>query len=82
MYKKISRAQFETLLLRRIDKLRVGTARRAKQRIGGAWRTIIDDMHKRNAERLSANQLPLVLNECAQAIVDLMNCIKPEPEPS
>jgi hypothetical protein len=50
------RERFELLLLRRLDQHRVGTAREAKRLIGGAWRTIIDDMYKRNAKRLSAEQ--------------------------
>jgi hypothetical protein len=52
----VNRERFELLLLRRLDQHRVGTAREAKRLIGGAWRTIINDMYKKNAERLSAEQ--------------------------
>ena len=71
---QISRARFETLLQLRLDKVRVGTARNAKRLIGGAWRTIIDDMYKKNAERLSAEQG--VVAECADAIVRLMKSLR------
>ena len=48
----VNRERFELLLLRRLDQHRVGTAREAKRLIGGAWRTIIDDMYKKNAETI------------------------------
>ena len=73
---QISRARFETLLQLRLDKVRVGTARNAKRLIGGAWRTIIDDMYIRNVERLSANEFASVLTECADAIIHLTKSIK------
>lgn len=72
----ISRTRFERLLLLCLDKVRVGTGQNAKRVIGGAWRSIIDDMYKSNAERLSANDLAPVLTECADAIVRLMKTIK------
>ena len=70
----VNRKRFERLLLRRLDQHRVGTAREAKRLIGGAWRTIIDDMYKKNAERLSAEQG--VVAECADAIVRLMKSLR------
>ena len=73
---QISRVRFERLLELRLDKVRVGTARNAKRLIGGAWRTIIDDMYKRNVERLSANAFASVLTECADAIIHLSKNIK------
>ena len=73
---QISRTRFERLLQLRLDKVRVGTARNAKRLIGGAWRTIIDDMYKRNVERLSANAFASVLTECADAIIHLSKNIK------
>ena len=69
-----NRELFERLLLRRLDQHRTGAAREAKQLIGGAWRTIIDDMYKKNAERLSAEQG--VVAECADAIVRLMKNLR------
>jgi len=81
VYGEISRVRFERLLVLCLDKVRVGAPHRAKRRIGAAWKTIIDDMYKRNAERLTKNQFAPVLTECADAIVQLMNCIKPEGEP-
>ena len=76
MYGEVSRARFESLLVRRLEKIRVGTAQTAKRRIGAEWRKVIDDMYRTNAERLSENQFAVVLNECAHAIVHLMNSIK------
>ena len=73
---QISRTRFERLLELRLDKVRVGTARNAKRIIGAAWRTIIDDMYKRNVERLSANGFASVLTECADAIIHLTKSIK------
>ena len=70
----VTRKRFERLLLRRLDQHRVGAAREAKRLIGGAWRTIIDDMYKKNAERLSAEQG--VVAECADAIVRLMKSLR------
>ena len=73
---RISRTRFERLLLLCLDKFRVGNGQNAKRVIGGAWRTIIDDMYKSNAERLSANDIAAVLTECADAIVRLTKAIK------
>jgi hypothetical protein len=73
---RMNRGQFERLLVRRLDRVRVGSAQRAKRLIGGAWRAIIDDMYERNAERLSANEFASVVTECADAIVHLMKSIK------
>jgi hypothetical protein len=73
---RIGRVRFERLLMLRIDKVRVGTAQNAKRIIGGAWRAIIDDMYKSNAEQLSANDFAPVLTECADAIVRLTKTIK------
>jgi hypothetical protein len=70
----VNRERFERLLLRRLDQHRVGAAREAKRLIGGAWRTIIDDMYKTNAERLSAEQG--VVAECADAIERLMKTLR------
>jgi hypothetical protein len=72
----VNRKWFEILLLRRLahDHHRAGTARKAKRLIGGAWRTIIDDMYKKNAERLCAE--PGVVAECAHAIVRLMKNLR------
>jgi len=70
----VNRERFERLLLRRLDQHRVGTAWEAKRLIGGAWRTIIDDMYKKNAERLSAEQG--VVAECTDAIVRLMKSLR------
>ena len=75
VYGEISRTRFETLLVRRLDKVRVGTAQRAKLRIGGAWRRIIDDMYAGNADRLSSNKFAPVLTECADVIVQLMKSV-------
>jgi hypothetical protein len=69
-----SRERFERLLLRRLDQRRAGTAREAKRLIGGAWRIIIDDMYKKNAQRLSVEQG--VVAECADAIVRLMKSLR------
>ena len=74
--KLLKRGQFERLLVLRLDKLRVGTAQRAKRLIGGAWRATIDDMYERHAEQLSANEFAPVVTECADAIVRLMKGIK------
>jgi hypothetical protein len=70
----VNRERFERLLLRRLDQHRVGTAREAKRLIGAPWRTIIDDMYKKNAERLAAEQG--VVAECADAIMRLMNSLR------
>ena len=72
----MKRGQFERLLVRRLDRVRVGTAQRAKRLIGGAWRATIDDMYERNADQLSANEFAPVVTECADAIVRLMKSIK------
>ena len=72
----VNRKRFERLLLRRLDQHRVGAAREAKRLIGGAWRTIIDDMYMRNVERLSADGFASVLTECADAIIHLTKSIK------
>ena len=72
----MKRGQFERLLVLRLDKLRVGTAQRAKRLIGGAWRATIDDMYERHSEQLSANEFAPVVTECADAIVRLMKGIK------
>ena len=73
---RISRTRFEKLLELRLDKVRIGTARNAKRLIGGAWRTIIDDMYVRNVERLSATEFASAVTECADAIVHLTKSIK------
>jgi hypothetical protein len=72
----MKRAQFERLLVLRLDKVRVGTAQRAKRLIGGAWRATIDDMYEGHAEQLSASEFAPVVTECADAIVRLMKSIK------
>jgi len=72
----MKRGQFERFLVLRLDKVRVGTAQRAKRLIGGAWRATIDDMYERNAEQLSANEFAPVVTECADAIVNFMKSIK------
>ena len=74
---KVSRTQFERLLVHRLDTVQAGTAYKAKQRIGGAWRTIVDHLYNRNTGRLSANRVARVLDECTDAIVQLMKSIKP-----
>ena len=70
----MNRGQFERLLVLRLDKVRVGTAQRAKRLIGGAWRTTIDDMYEWHAEQLSNEFAPVT--ECADAIVRLMKSMK------
>ena len=70
----INRKWFEILLQRRLDRHQVGTARKAKRLIGGAWRTIIDDMYEKNAERLSVEQGEVA--ECADAIMRLMKNLR------
>ena len=72
----MKRGQFERLLVLRLDKVRVGTAQRAKRLIGGAWRATIDDMYERNADQLSAHEFAPVVTECADAIVHLMKSFK------
>jgi len=76
VYGSISRAKFERLLARRLDKVRVGTAQRAKALIGASWRGMIDDMYTQNAERLIANQFAIVMTECADMIVQLVKSIQ------
>jgi hypothetical protein len=74
--KLLKRGQFERLLVLRLDKVRVGTAHRAKRLIGVAWRATIDDMYERHAEQLSVNEFAPVVTECADAIVRLAKGIK------
>jgi hypothetical protein len=72
----ISRARFEKLLMLCLERVRVGSSQKAKLLIGAAWTPIVNDMYKRNAERLSANQFAQVLTECAATIVDLLKNLK------
>jgi hypothetical protein len=69
----VNREQFERLLLRRLEQHRAGTAREAKRLIGGAWRTLIDDLYKKNAQQ-SAEQG--VVANCADEIVRLMKSLR------
>ena len=74
---QISRTRFERLLLLRLDKVRVGTGQNVKRLIGSAWRTIIDEMYARNAERLSVNEFGPAVTECADAIFHVTKSLKP-----
>ena len=78
MYRQISRARFEYVLLLCLEKARLGTSTKAKRVIGGAWRQLIDDMYQKNAERLSASQFGPVVTECADAIIHMMKSVKLE----
>lgn len=68
----ITRAQFERLIVLRLDKLRPGTSTAAKRIFGGAWPTLIDHFYDENATRLAENEFAVVVNTCARLIIELV----------
>ena len=72
MHSGISRAQFERLVLLRLDRVEPGTSRQAKWIFDGVWATVVDHMYEQNAERLRANEFPSVVNYCVGMIIDLV----------
>lgn len=72
MHSVISRAQFERLVLLRLDRVRPGVAREAKWLFDVAWETVIDHIYEQHAERLRANEFPSVVNYSVGIIIELV----------
>jgi hypothetical protein len=72
----ISRAQFERRLTIRLEKIERGLANRPRDKIGPAWRLIVDHMYKERAKDLTFANMAEVMAECAQSIQRLSNSLR------
>jgi hypothetical protein len=75
MHTKITRTQFEDCLKLYFEQMQSGLFDRIKGTIGGAWQVIIDDMYRKEAERISPSSLA-VIGECAELIVGVAKELK------
>jgi hypothetical protein len=48
----VSKREFEKILEVRLEQVQIGTTRKAKRCIGNAWRTFVDSLCDKRAERL------------------------------
>jgi hypothetical protein len=78
MYGQISRVQFESLLRVRLEKMRHGLFRAAKNELGPSWDSTIDFMYQNEAGRLSANRFAEATEQCAIRIRAFVDSAKPE----
>jgi hypothetical protein len=73
----LSRPEFERCLVLHLEKVQVGTVRKAKGATGDAWRMIVDHLYQKNAPRMDAIISLVVLNECSTAILELLKSVRP-----
>jgi len=72
----ISKDEFERSLDGCLDRIEFGLASQARQRIGYAWRTIINYLYIDRADHMTSQNLEQVTTECADTIKNLANNLK------
>jgi hypothetical protein len=74
----ISRRFFEFQLSARLNRMEPGLAALLQRKVGYAWRSIIDQMYRERADRLTFANLNEVLSECAHSLARLNSSIEDE----
>jgi hypothetical protein len=72
----ISKEQFERRLRERLIELEFDLASNTRQRIGYAWRRIIEHMYRERAAGMTFENQNQIMAECAEAIANLARNLK------